>query len=228
MTDWDSLCSELDGFMTDKEVGEEIRKCPSDLREQKSQFERKKLRTIVKNLCRHRDPEDNTPIKLLAKNCQMSQSDFEMHATEYDFFVSCADSKKTYSDSKMELKIRDLSAVKTAVLVELKKLEQPVKIRKETLHQLWKLRDPRIVTLGKANIKTVCVLGNLLAEGKKWIGHFHASPTWASSILREYQGNARNQYSKNKRCKNFQSVIEWIDSKIEKCPKILTQNLVFV
>ena len=74
MSDWEALCGELDEYVTNEEIGEEIRKCPSDLRGQKSQFERKKLRTIVKNLSRHRDPEDVASIKLLAKICRLSQS----------------------------------------------------------------------------------------------------------------------------------------------------------
>ena len=94
MADWDALCGELDEFITNEDVGEEIRKGPLDLRGQKSQFERKKLRTIVRNLSRNRDPEDHAPLKLLAKNCKMSQSDFEKHADQYDFLASCAGSKK--------------------------------------------------------------------------------------------------------------------------------------
>ena len=117
----------------------------------------------------------------------MSQSEFEKHAEEYDFFASCADSKKTYPVAKMELKIREMSAIRKAVLVELKKLKEPKKVRKETLNQLWQLRDPTVVTCGKVDVKTICVLGNLFAEGKKWIGGFHASPTWALGIIHEYQ-----------------------------------------
>ena len=94
MADWDALCAELDEFMTNEDVWEEIQKGPLDLRGQKSQFERKKLRTIVRNLSRNRDPEDHAPLKLLAKNCKMSQLDFEKHADEYDFLAFCADSKK--------------------------------------------------------------------------------------------------------------------------------------
>ena len=62
MADWDALCAELDEFMTNDDVREEIQKGPLDLREQKTQFETKRLWTIVRNLSRNRDPEDHRDI----------------------------------------------------------------------------------------------------------------------------------------------------------------------
>ena len=72
MTDWDTLCGQLDEYLSEDDFKDEASKFASDLRDQKSQLERRKLGTIVKNLKRYNNPEDSATLKLLAQNCHMS------------------------------------------------------------------------------------------------------------------------------------------------------------
>ena len=108
MSDWNNLCDQLDEFLSEDDFKDEAGKFASSLRDQKSQFERRKLGTIVKNLKRYNDPEDSATLKLLAQNCHMSQIEFKKHAMESDFFADCAASQKTYPQAKMELKCERL------------------------------------------------------------------------------------------------------------------------
>ena len=100
----------------------------------------------------------------------------------------------------------------TQTIQELKKLNQSRVIRKKTLNDYWQQSDPKIVKIGYATIRSICVLGRIVAEGKDWIKDFTASLTWARSIRDDIilQRKGANQHTRN-----FDLVCSWVDDKVE-------------
>ena len=90
--------------------------------------------------------------------------------------------KWTYSRAMMKLKQDELQIVRERTMEELEKLNAGRAIRKRTLNDYWQEADPTIVKTGYATLRSIIVLGRILARGFQWIGDFKASSTWAREI----------------------------------------------
>ena len=112
----------------------------------------------------------------------MSEDEFRKHLTKHSFFNSCAENKWTYSRTVIQLKQDELSIIRARTTKELEKLNAGRAIRKRTLNEYWQEADPTIAKTGYASLRSIIVLGRILARGFQWIGDFKASSTWAREI----------------------------------------------
>ena len=97
---------------------------------------------------------------------------------------------------------------------ELEKLNAGRAIRKRTLNDYWQEADPTIAKTGYASLRSIIVLGRILARGFQWIGDFKASSTWAREI-RDVCNMKGSRKGGNENSENFKKVCDWVDDQVE-------------
>ena len=144
----------------------------------------------------------------------MSEDEYRKHLTKHRFFKSCAENKWTYSRAVMQLKQDELSIIRARTMKELEKLNAGRAIRKRTLNDYWQEADPTIAKTGYASLRSIIVLGRILARGFQWIGDFKASSTWAREI-RDVCNMKGSRKGGNEHSENFKKVCDWVDDQVE-------------
>ena len=142
-------------------------------------------------------------------------------------FETGAGAKKTYMEVREQLRLRELSKLKESMLVEMRKLNKPIRYRRENVLHLWKLREPKVVRTGKIILKNLVSLAKILCDGNFWLQEFRdikafsASTTWVCEIRSSFQEIPTTPNShKIQRHKNFDQVLHWVSDEFEQSDKV--------
>ena len=113
------------------------------------------------------------------------------------------------------------------MLVEMRKLNKPIRYRRENLLHLWKLREPKVVRTGKITLKNLVSLAKILCDGNFWLQEFRdikafsASTTWVCEIRSSFQEIPTTPNSRKlQRHKNFDQVLHWVSDEFEQSDKV--------
>ena len=136
-------------------------------------------------------------------------------------FETGAGAKKTYMEVREQLRLRELSKLKESMLVEMRRLNKPVRYRRVNVLHLWKLREPKVVRTGKITLKNLVSLAKILCDGNFWLQEFRdikafsASTTWVCEIRSSFQEIPTTPNSRKlQRHKNFDQVLHWVSEEL--------------
>ena len=125
---------------------------------------------------RLQDSSNSTSIQSLCRRVKMTEAELRKHSEEYEIFRDGAGAKKTYMEVREQLRLRELSKLKKSMQVEMRKLNKPIRYRRENLLHLWKLREPKVVRTGKITLKNLVSLAKILQQtppkGRTFFEHF--------------------------------------------------------
>ena len=142
-------------------------------------------------------------------------------------FETGAGAKKTYMEVREQLQLRELSKLKESMLVEMRKLNKPIRYRRENSLHLWKFREPKVVRTGKIILKNQVSLAKILCDGNfrlqefRDIKTFSASTTWVCEIRSSFQEIPTTPNSRKlQQHKNFDQVLHWVSDEFEQSDKV--------